>query len=49
MVDRTRSNQKLPIVAVVRRARPRISATRTAIRMAAETKFCTVSPSICDR
>ena len=45
-VVRTRSTQKLPIVRCPARARPRISATITAMPTAAETKFCTVSPTI---
>jgi hypothetical protein len=37
------------MVRVEWRDRPRISAISTAIPAAAETKFCTVSASICDR
>ena len=33
----------------MRRAKPRISATSTAMPVAADTKFCTVRPSICVR
>ena len=40
------STQKLPIVPVRLRENPRMSATSTAMPVAAETKFCTVSPSI---
>ena len=43
---RTRSAQKLPIVADERRVKPRMNAASTAMPVAAETKFCTVSPSI---
>ena len=46
MIVRVRSTQKLPIVAEPRRARPRISATATAMPTAADTKFCTVRPAI---
>ena len=45
-VQRVRSTQKLPIVACWTRAKPRISATARAMPVAAETKFCTVSPAI---
>jgi len=45
-VERVRSTQKLPIVCAVRRAKPRISATSTAMPVAADTKFWTASPSI---
>ncbi len=48
-VMRVRSAQKLPIVFVVRRAKPRITATATAMPAAADRKFCTVRPNICDR
>ena len=41
--------QKFPRPEVERRANPRITATSTAIPTAAETKFCTASPAICDR
>ena len=41
---RTRSTQKLPMVADRRRARPRIRATATVRPTAAETKFCTARP-----
>ncbi len=44
---RTRSTQKLPIVAEPRRAKPRTSATATAMPTAAETKFCTARPASC--
>jgi hypothetical protein len=43
---RTRSPQKLPIVADLRRANPRTRAIATAIPTAAETKFCTASAAI---
>ena len=46
---RVRSTQKLPIVWAERRVKPRINATSTAMPVAADTKFCTVSPSICVR
>jgi len=46
---RTVSTQKLPMVDDWRRVKPRISAISTAMPTAAETKFCTVSPSICVR
>ena len=45
-VERVRSAQKLPTPGLCRRVRPRISATRTAMPVAADTKFCTVNPSI---
>ena len=43
---RTRSTQKLPIVAERRRASPRIRATATERPTAADTKFCTARPAI---
>ena len=43
---RTRSTQKLPIVAALLRAIARHRATATAMPVAAETKFCTVRPAI---
>ena len=46
---RVRSTQKLPSVSALRRAKPRIIATSTAMPTAAETKFCTARPAICDR
>ncbi len=46
---RTRSTQKLPSWSVVLRAKPRTSATATAMPTAADTKFCTASPAICTR
>ncbi len=45
-VVRVRSTQKLPSVRWPRRAMPRMIATTTAMPAAAETKFCTASPSI---
>ena len=45
-MPRVRSTQKLPIVADLRRTRPRISATATRSPTAADTKFCTASPAI---
>ena len=48
-MQRVRSTQKLPIVCAERRAKPRISATASAMPVAAETKLCTVSPAICVR
>ena len=45
-VPRTRSTQKLPIVAERRRARPRMRATATEMPTAADTKFCTARPAI---
>ena len=45
-VQRVRSTQKLPIVLPERRAKPRISATASAMPVAADTKLCTVSPAI---
>ncbi len=42
---RVMSTQKLPIVSAVRRTRPRISATATAIPTAAEAKFWTARPA----
>ncbi len=44
--ERTRSTQKLPIACVDRPIKPRISATSTAMPVAADKKFCTPSPSI---
>ena len=44
--QRVRSTQKLPIVCAERRAKPRTSATASAMPVAAETKLCTVSPAI---
>ena len=46
-VLRTRSTQKLPIASAARARMPRISATSTAMPLAADTKFCTARPSIC--
>ena len=43
---RVRSTQKLPTLRAEARAKPRITATATAMPVAAETKFCTVSPAI---
>ena len=48
-MQRTRSAQKLPIVAAPARVKPRTSATDRAMPVAAETKFCTVSPAIWTR
>ena len=45
-VLRVRSTQKLPMSFVVCRAIPRMSATITAMPVAAETKFCTVRAAI---
>ena len=45
-VIRVRSTQKLPTLRVEARAKPRITATATAMPVAAETKFCTVRPAI---
>jgi hypothetical protein len=45
-VPRTVSAQKLPSPQASRRAKPRQTATMTESPVAAETKFCTVSPSI---
>ena len=44
-----RSTQKLPMLFADARAKPRMTATVTAMPVAAETKFCTVSPVICVR
>ena len=46
---RVRSTQKLPSRSVSRRAKPRITAASTAMPTAAETKFCTASPAICEK
>ena len=43
---RVMSTQKLPMVSVVWRAKPRISAITTAMPVAAEKKFCTARPTI---
>jgi hypothetical protein len=40
------SAQKFPMVPVDRRAKARANAAITAMPVAAETKFCTASPSI---
>ena len=45
----TRSTQKLPSCSVRRPAKPRTSATATAIPTAAEAKFCTANPPACTR
>jgi hypothetical protein len=45
-VMRVRSTQKLPTLFADARAKPRITATATAMPVAAETKFCPVSPAI---
>ncbi len=46
IVIRVRSTQKLPNSSVRLRAKPRTSATATAMPTAAETKFCTARPAI---
>ena len=43
---RVRSHQKLPIRSVLLRVIPRAKAIATAMRTAAETKFCTARPAI---
>ena len=43
---RVRSTQKFPSVSAPRRVMPRMMATTTAMPAAADTKFCTVSPTI---
>jgi len=48
-MQRVRSTQKLPRSVVLRRTKPRISTSTTTMPTAAETKFCTVNASICDR
>ena len=48
-VVRVKSTQKLPMVWLFRRANPRMSATSTAMPVAADRKFCTARPSICVR
>ena len=45
---RTRSTQKLPSRSVRERVKPRMSATATEMPTAAETKFWTARPAICD-
>ncbi|MNR65018.1 hypothetical protein D3C85_1878980 [compost metagenome] len=45
-VMRVRSTHTLPMACAEWRAKPRTSATTTAMPVAAERKFCTVSPSI---
>ena len=45
-IVRTRSCQKLPRLLPLRPTIPRISATATTIPTPAESKFCTVSPTI---
>ena len=47
IVMRTRSTQKLPRFGVALRAKPRTTATATAMPTAADTKFCTARPAIC--
>jgi hypothetical protein len=47
--DRVRSTQKFPSLVVSRRANPRMTAARTAMPTAAETKFCTASPAIWEK
>ena len=44
-----RSCQKLPSSLAPRLAKPRITAASTAMPTAAETKFCTPSPAICEK
>ncbi|EXI73855.1 MAG: hypothetical protein AW07_01991 [Candidatus Accumulibacter sp. SK-11] len=46
MVARKMSAHALPMPAAECRAKPRMSAMATAMPVAAETKFCTVRPSI---
>ncbi len=46
---RTRSAQKLPSVSPRLAAKARATAAATAIPAAAEAKFCTVNPAICER
>ena len=43
---RVRSTQKLPTVVALARLKARASGTTMAMPVAAETKFCTVSPTI---
>ena len=43
---RVRSTQKLPISRCSHAKKPRMIAAQTAMPAAAETKFCTVSPTI---
>jgi hypothetical protein len=45
-VERVRSTQKLPIVGTAERAKERVTASAIEMPVAAETKFCTVSPII---
>ena len=49
IVIRVRSTQKLPSWSVCLRAKPRTTATATAMPTAAERKFCTARPAICTR
>ena len=46
---RVTSTQKLPSAAPERRAKPRMTAATTAMPTAAETKFCTARPAICEK
>ncbi len=46
MVARVRSTQKLPSVVALLRAKARVTAIESAMPVAADTKFCTVSPAI---
>ena len=48
-LPRVRSTQKLPTRLVRERAKPRTSATTTAMPTAAEAKFCTARPAIWTR
>jgi len=47
--ERVKSTQKLPRLVPLAETKPRITATATAMPVPALTKFCTVSPVICDR
>ena len=47
--QRVRSTQKLPTLFADRRENPRISASASAMPVAALRKLCTVSPAICTR
>ena len=48
-MQRVTSTQKLPMVRIEEREKPRISATASAMPVAADRKFWCVSPSICTR
>ena len=48
-VTRVISTQKLPTVLLWLRAKPRMKAKATAMPVAADRKFCTAKPAICEK